>query len=129
MTETAFFPDHTATPPATQIGGLSFLSSGCFAYACPAAIGSLPTAGSRSIVYGVAPLENVFGLEKLSVNCVARPSEGWPQLRSADAVRERLDARVVNSVLRTLRETRVDHHCEIECSRSAIMNTIRAVRP
>ena len=26
MTETAFFLDHTATPPTTQIGGLSCLS-------------------------------------------------------------------------------------------------------
>ena len=67
VTGTAFFLDNTATPPATQIGGLSCLSSGCFAYACPAAIWSLPTAGSPSIVYSVAPLEKVFGLEKSSV--------------------------------------------------------------
>ena len=30
MTETAFSLDHTATPPTTQIGGLSYLSSGCY---------------------------------------------------------------------------------------------------
>ena len=50
-------------------------------------------------------------------------------MRSADAVREQLDAGAVDSGLRALRETRVDQHCEIRISWSAIMNTIRAVRP